>query len=54
MTKDEAIALFGSRAEMARALGVTRQAVSKWDKDKLPPLRVYQIKELQAKKDKSQ
>lgn len=53
MTKDEAIALFGSSAEMARALGVTPQAVSKWGEE-LPALRVYQIKELQAQKDKSQ
>lgn len=50
MTKKEAVALFGSQAELARALGLSRQAVSKWG-DKLPPLRVYQIKELKEKKE---
>lgn len=52
MKKDEAVALFGSAAKMARALGVTRQSINKWGDD-VPPLRVYQIKELLAKKDKT-
>lgn len=30
MNKNEAIELFGSRAKTAKALGVTRAAVSKW------------------------
>jgi transcriptional repressor of cell division inhibition gene dicB len=50
MTKKEAIALFGSQSKLAQALGLSRQAVSKWGDD-LPLLRVYQIKELKAKKD---
>lgn len=30
MTKSEAISIFGSGAELARALGITRAAISQW------------------------
>lgn len=46
MTKDEALALFGGNvSKLADALGVRPQAVRKWGKH-VPPLRVYQIKEI--------
>jgi len=44
MTKQEAIEKAGSQAELARILGVTRGAVFLWKK--IPPLRIYQLKEL--------
>lgn len=47
MRKDEAIALFGSASSLARSLGITRQAVSRWG-EMVPPLRVYQIREIVA------
>lgn len=52
MTIQEAMEALGSKSEIARLLGVSRQAVSKWG-DELPPLRVYQIKEILAERDKS-
>jgi DNA-binding transcriptional regulator YdaS (Cro superfamily) len=33
MTKQQAIAMFGSGAKLARALGITRGAVSQWPDD---------------------
>jgi hypothetical protein len=51
MKTKEAIAAFGRRADLARALGITRQAVSRWGED-VPDLRVYQIREvLRQRKD---
>jgi hypothetical protein len=44
MDKKQAIGFAGSGAELARILGVTRQAVSLWG-DKLPELQVYRLKE---------
>ena len=44
MTKDEAIKRAGSEARLAALLGVSRQAVNKWES--IPPLRVYQLREL--------
>ena len=44
MTKDDAIKRAGSEARLAALLGVTRQAVNKWDA--IPPLRLYQLREL--------
>ena len=40
------IQFFGSRAEMARALGVDRAAVTQWGKDGLPPARAIEIEQL--------
>jgi transcriptional repressor of cell division inhibition gene dicB len=33
MTKQEAISLFGNGASLARALGITRSAISQWPDD---------------------
>lgn len=53
MTRDEAIQLLNcSLSELASQLGITTAAVAKWDKDKIPPLREYQIKELAAESNK--
>lgn len=51
MTKSEAIKLFGSAARLAALLGITPQAVSKWP-ETLPPLRVYQLREIHAQQQK--
>jgi len=41
---------FGSASALARAFGVSRQAVAKWmAAGELPPLRVYQARELMRK-----
>ena len=45
MTKEEAIAAFGSVRKLADALGITEQAVHQWS-DEVPQLRVYQIREI--------
>lgn len=45
MKKMDAIAAFGSASELARALGIKRQSVSKWSED-VPLLRAYQIEEI--------
>lgn len=53
MTKQEATDLFdGSIRKLAEALGITEQAVHQWG-ETVPPLRVYQIKEL-ASRDTAQ
>jgi biotin operon repressor len=45
MKTDEAIKEFGSMNQLAKALGITRQAVHRWGED-VPELRRYQINEL--------
>ena len=41
-----------SQTELAKALGLSRQAVNVWFKeDKIPLLRAYQIREMIANKD---
>lgn len=42
MKKSEAIKKFGSQAKLAKALGISRQAVHKWP-DEIPKMRMYQI-----------
>lgn len=39
----------GGKMRLAKALHVSRQAISQWGED-VPPLRVYQIKEILGKK----
>jgi len=44
-----ALAVAGSKAALARKLGVSRPAVSRWVKaGQLPPMRVWQWKALEA------
>ncbi len=45
MEKKRAIYYAGSAQALADLLGVTKQAVSAWG-DKLPPLRVFQLRQL--------
>jgi predicted transcriptional regulator len=45
MRTAEVIERWGSAAAVAEKLGITRQAVSLW-RETVPPLRVYQIREL--------
>ena len=52
MKTSEAIALFGSVRNLAAALGLTVQAIYAWG-EQVPPLRTYQIKELQQEKQVS-
>jgi len=43
-----------SQSELARALGITQQAVYLWVKeDKLPPLRAYQLKDIINSKEET-
>jgi hypothetical protein len=45
MNKSTAIKRAGSISALAALLNIKRQAVSKWP-DEVPPLRVYQLREL--------
>ena len=45
MTLQQAIDHFKSKAAMARALGISKPAVSAWD-DEIPLLRQYQIQHI--------
>jgi len=47
------ISHFGSHANLARALGVTRVAVSLWRTDGIPPQRAIQIERLTGGKFKA-
>ena len=49
MTKKQAIEWAGGAAQLAKKLGLSRQAVHKWPpRKKIPALRCYQIRDLQA------
>lgn len=48
MKKDQAIAKAGSKAKLARLLGVTKSAVSQWG-DELPELQRYRLKEMRPR-----
>jgi DNA-binding transcriptional regulator YdaS (Cro superfamily) len=43
MTKKEAIGHFGSVAKLAKALGISVQAVHKWG-EFVPPVRAYHVR----------
>jgi len=45
MEKTQAISHFGSAANLARALGISKAAVSQW-KDQVPELRALQLERL--------
>ena len=45
MTKDEAIAYYGTQVQLAKALGITQAAVSKWP-EQVPLLRQYELERL--------
>lgn len=45
MRVSTAVKFFGSKAEMARALGISRQSVTGWG-DTVPELRAIQIEKL--------
>jgi hypothetical protein len=49
MKTEEAIILFGSVRNLAKALDLSVQAIYAWG-ERVPPLRVYQIRELQEKR----
>lgn len=44
MKVSDAVRFAGTKAELARILGLSPQAVSKWA-DTLPPLQVYRLRE---------
>lgn len=48
MKKSEAIKLAGSQSGLARLLGISPQAVSKWP-DEVPQLQSYRLKELKPR-----
>ncbi len=48
MTKAEAIQLAGGVQKLAKLLAIRHQAIYQWPAD-VPPLRVYQLKELRPK-----
>lgn len=45
MLTADAIAHFGSKAKLARALNISKQSISQWG-DEVPLLRQFQLKEL--------
>lgn len=45
ITKQQALAAFGGPAALAKALGITSQAVSQWG-DTVPRLRAYDLQRL--------
>jgi len=49
VTVDELIKIYGSRKEIARVLGIHVSSVYQWG-NRVPPLRVYQFKEMLRKK----
>ena len=49
MKTEEAVAAFGGIRPLAEALGVSTQSAYRWGEE-LPPLRVYQVKEILAKR----
>ena len=50
MELDEAVAAVGGVRPLAEALGVSTQSAYKWGPTGLPLLRVYQVREILAKR----
>ncbi len=48
MTKSQAIRFAGSAAKLARVLGISDQAVSKWGED-IPALQAYRLREIKPR-----
>ena len=46
MTFDQVIEFYGSQANLARAIGCTRQNIARWRHDGVPLVRQYQIEEI--------
>jgi len=44
LSKSEAVALFKNKAELARVLGISRAAVSKWPDEKIPEAQALKIR----------
>ena len=54
MTRDEAIELLDCNlSELADSLGITTAAVARWNKEQIPQLREYQIRDIAADRLKS-
>ena len=49
MKTSEGVKFFGNKLAMAKALGLSRAAISQWG-DNIPELRAFQIKVLMEKK----
>ncbi len=45
MTKTKATILAGSQAALAKILGISPQAVSRWPDDSIPELQMYRLRE---------
>ena len=55
MTKKQAIEWAGGVAQLAKKLGLSRQAVHQWPKRKqIPALRRYQIRDMQAQEQQTE
>lgn len=55
MTKQQAIKWAGGVVKLAKRLNIKPQAVSQWpDDEPIPPLREYQVRELQQRDRKAQ
>ena len=47
ITRRRLLGIFGSNAEISRILGISKQAVLKWELDRpVPPLRAHQLQVL--------
>ncbi|TJZ75605.1 Cro/Cl family transcriptional regulator [Chitiniphilus eburneus] len=53
MKVKDALRAFGSKAEIARVLGISRAAVAQWPMDgSVPLLRAYQLQDVLCKRSK--
>lgn len=48
MTREDAIRHYGSAAEVARVLGISRAAVTKWGDDPIPEGSAYKLQALSS------